>query len=106
MGIPPDPYPHEIEGTTYAGRTSFDKSSSPRSRSAEIRGREGQDVTSVHIAVIPPASNKIVRLSTIQFNVVNNSEPQIVVTIDSVSDQPIEDGYFCQFEFHGVARSK
>ena len=53
MGIPPDPYPHEIEGTTYAGRTSFDKSSSPRNRSAEIRGREGQDVTSVHIAVIP-----------------------------------------------------
>jgi hypothetical protein len=38
--------------------------------------------------------------------VVDNSVPQIVVTIDSVSDQPIEGGYFCQFEFHGVARSK
>jgi hypothetical protein len=106
MGIPPDPYPPGIEGTTYAGRTSFDKSSSPRRRSAEIRGSEGQDVTSLHVSVVPPGANKIVRMSAIEFNMVNNSEPQIVVTIDSISDQPIEDGYFCQFEFHAVTRSK
>ena len=107
MGIPPDPYPPGIEGTTYAGRTSFDKSTSPRRRSAEIRGSGGQDVTSLHVTVIPPSSNKIVRLSEIQFNLVNSdTEPQIVVTIDSISDQPIEDGFFCQFEFHAVTRSK
>ena len=106
MGIPPDPYPPGIEGTTYAGRTRFDKSTSPRRRSAEIRGAAGQDVTSLHISVVPPADDKIVRISEIQFNVVNNSEPQIVVTIDSISDQPIEDGFFCQFEFHAVRRSK
>jgi hypothetical protein len=104
-GIPPDPYPIGVAGVYFAGTTDFDRPlGSPHTASAEIRGEEGQDVISLHVSVVPPRNGSKVFLSHVNFNVVNASQPQIAVGIQSVDGNPIKGRFKCQFSFLSTKR--
>ena len=105
MGIPPDPYPLSQQGLLTSGSTSFDRQmGGDHVRYAEIRAQAGEDVLSLSVAVIPPQGRPSVPLQSVQFNVVNGTQPQIVVGIQTADASPISDGYQCQFAFHSAKR--
>jgi hypothetical protein len=105
MGIPPDDYPVAQTGMLNAGTTGFDRQSGgDHIRSAEIRASAGEDVTAIHVVVIPPKGKPHVPLKGIRFGLVNVGEPQIVVDIQTADASPISDGYRCQFSFLSTPR--
>jgi hypothetical protein len=105
MGIPPDAYPVGQDGRVYAGTTKFDaQMGGSHVRSAEIRGNTGEDVVSISVSVIPPKNKPSVPLASIGFGIVNGSEPQITVTIQTPDGSAIADGYDCQFTFVSLER--
>jgi len=105
MGIPPDTYPVGQKGRLYAGSTSFDaQQGGSHIRYAEIRGNSGEDVVSFFVSVIPPEGKPSVPLVDIRFGLVNVSQPQIVVGIQTTDASPIADGYSCHFSFQSVKR--
>lgn len=104
--IPPDPYPLSQQGLLTAGSTSFDRQmGGDHVRYAEIRAEAGEDVLSLSVIVIPPHGEPSIPLQSVQFNVVNGTQPQIVVGIQTADGSPISDGYQCQFTFHSAKRS-
>jgi hypothetical protein len=74
-------------------------------RYAEIRGAKGEDVLTLHVAVITPKGKPSVPLQNVSFNTVNGDQPQIVVSIQTNDGSPIGDGYLCHFSFQSSKRS-
>jgi hypothetical protein len=106
LGIPPDDYPVRQTGQSYSGTTSFDvQSGGANIRSAEIRGEAGEDIFSLSLAVIPPKGGRTLPITNIGFGVVNVSQPQIRVDIQTADGSPIPDGYQCHFSFQSVVRT-
>jgi hypothetical protein len=105
MGIPPDSYPLGQTGQIFAGTTSFDPQTGGKHvRYAEVRGNSGEDVVSFAVTVIPPAGEPTVPLKDIAFGLVNGTQPQIVVGIQTSDASPIADGYLCHFTFQSKGR--
>jgi hypothetical protein len=105
MGIPPDEYPIGQSGILYSGTTSFDRQpGGDHVRYAEIRGAAGEDVLSLSIAVVLPKGARLVPLSCVQFNLVNTTQPQITVGIQTPDGSAIADGYMCHFAFGSAVR--
>ncbi len=89
-----------------AGSTGFDRQmGGDHVRYAEIRAEVGEDVLSLSVVVIPPHGKPSIPLQSVQFNVVNGTQPQIVVGIQTPDGSAIPDGYQCQFAFNSAKRS-
>jgi hypothetical protein len=105
MGIPPDEYPIGQSGHIYAGITKFDPQMGGKHvQGAEIRGDSGEDVVSFSVTVVPPKGYPPVPLKDVGFGLVNGTQPQISVYIQTTDASPIADGYMCQFTFQSRGR--
>ncbi len=88
-----------MQSQRYEGTEPFVPQTSPSVCGAEIRGTVGIDVGSLSIEVVPPNGGRIVPLSSITFNTVNNTQPQIQVYISLADGSAIDPGYVCKYAF-------
>jgi hypothetical protein len=108
MGIPPDPVPPASHVASYSGTTTFDKSTSVLRRSAELRFGRQENVVGLSLLVVPPSEgmSSLAAITHVGFGHVHKDQVQIVVTLDSVSGEPVPDGFKCQFSLLMATRSK